>query len=341
MMDRNHLMRLEEADASRTEDHIVEICWEPPAIRPGISVCAGLSEKDPVRWISPDQVGSGKVTLAGLAEPVRYYYRLNDANGTRLLIAERRVMMEGAVNFRDIGGYRTTDGRRVKWGSVFRADGLSRLTTRDHRIFRHMGIRRVFDFRTHAEVFHAPNRLPDDVDIDYVHLPVVHGEFDFVSAMARIKKGDTGWLTPDFMLKGYIGNLEKFAGVWGRVINGLADPAGMPMVFHCTGGKDRTGTCAALILLMLGVPEETVMADHQLSNFYIATLLPRISELMASYGVDPEVVNPYLTAPKECIRAVLDYIRDRYGSVDVYLADKAGVSSFRQEEIRRHLLTAS
>ena len=341
MMDQSHFMRLEDANANRTENHIVEISWEPPTIRPGISVHAGLSAEDPIRWISPDQVEQGRVTLAGLEAPVRYYYRLNDGNGARLLVAERRVMMEGTVNFRDIGGYRTTDGQRVKWGRVFRADGLSRLTVRDHEIFTHMGISRVVDFRTHAEVRHAPNLLPENADIDYVHLPVVHGEFDFVSAMERIKKGDTDWLTPDFMLKGYIGNLEKFAGVWGRVIDGLADPGKMPVVFHCTGGKDRTGTCAALILLMLGVPEETVIADHQLSNVYIARLLPRISELMASYGVDPDVVNPYLTAPKECIRAVLDYIRDQYGSVDVYLAEKAGVSGFRQEEIRRHLLEAS
>lgn len=331
---------LKKAHANRIDAHTVEICWEPAVIRPDISVHAGSSADNPVRRIASDHVENGCVIVSGLDAPVRYFYYLRDGNGTRLMTAERRVAMEGAVNFRDIGGYFTGDGRRVKWGRVYRADGLARLTSRDHELFKHMGISRVFDFRTEAEVGHAPNLLPDDVDIDYINLPVMHGEFDFVSAMQRIREGDADWLTPDFMLKGYIGNLENFAGVWGRVIGELADPDCNPMVFHCTGGKDRTGTCAALILLMLGVPEQTVIADHQLSNVYIAELMPRISKLIASYGVDPDMINPYLAAPRECILAVLDYINDQYGSAEAYLSEKAGVSRRQQEMIRQNLLAA-
>lgn len=338
MMSQNQSMRLKDAQVNRIDANVVEICWEPADIQPGISVHAGPDAGNPVRQISPEESENGCVTVSGLTAPVRYFYHLRDGNGTRLMTAERRVTMEGAVNFRDIGGYRTADGRQVKWGRVYRADGLARLTHRDHELFKHMGISRVFDFRTPAEVSHAPNLLPDDVDIDYINLPVMHGEFDFVSAMQRIREGDADWLTPDFMLKGYIGNLEKFAGVWGRVIGDLADPECAPVVFHCTGGKDRTGTCAALILLMLGVPEEIVIADHQLSNVYIAELLPRISKLIASYGVDPDVINPYLTAPRECILAVLDYINDQYGSAGAYLFQKAGLSHRQQELIRRNLL---
>lgn len=337
-MNQESSLRLQSAHANRIDGHAVEICWEPADIRPIVSVHAGFSGEVPVREISPDHIANGCVTVSDLTAPLRYFYHLRDGNGNRMVTAERRVAMEGAVNFRDIGGYRTADGRQVKWGRVYRADGLARLTHRDHELFKHMGISRVFDFRTQAEVSHAPNLLPDDVDIDYINLPVMHGEFDFVSAMQRIREGDADWLTPDFMLKGYIGNLEKFAGVWGRVISELADPECVPMVFHCTGGKDRTGTCAALILLMLGVPEEIVITDHQLSNVYIAELLPRISKLIASYGVDPDVINPYLTAPRECILAVLDYINDQYGSAGVYLSQKAGLSQRQQELIRRNLL---
>jgi len=337
-MNQESSLFLKDAHVNRIDAHAVEICWEPIDIRPSVSVHAGFPPGNPVRRISPDHVAKGCVTVSGLTAPVRYFYQLRDGNGIRMVTAERRVTMEGAVNFRDIGGYITEDGRRVKWGRVYRADGLARLTHRDHELFKHMGIGRVFDFRTEAEVSHAPNLLPEDVDIDYINLPVMHGEFDFVSAMRRIREGDADWLTPDFMLKGYIGNLEKFAGVWGRVIGELADAAGAPMVFHCTGGKDRTGTCAALILLMLGVSEEIVIADHQLSNVYIAELLPRISKLIASYGVDPDVINPYLTAPRDCILAVLDYIHEQYGSAGAYLSEKAGVSRRQQEMVRQNLL---
>ena len=153
-----------------------------------------------------------------------------------------------------------------------------------------------------------------------------------------MKKADVSWLTPDFMVNGYIRNLEDFAGVWGEVINCLAELENGSILFHCTGGKDRTGTCAALILLMLGVSGETVVEDHQLSNIYIADLLPKIFKLIASYGVDPDVVYPYLTAPKECILAVLDHIKNKYGSASAYLVKKAGVSMKTQEALKEKLL---
>ena len=89
---------------------------------------------------------------------------------------------------------------------------------------------------------------------------------------------------------------------------------------------------------MLGVDEETVIEDHQLSNVYIAELLPKVYELMKSYGVDPEVLFPYLTAPRDCIMAVLQYLRENYGTAADYLEEKAGVSKSVQEKLKEQLL---
>jgi protein-tyrosine phosphatase len=254
------------------------------------------------------------------------------------MTAERRIPLEGAVNFRDIGGYKTIDGREVKWGKVFRSDGLARLTQLDHQTMMQMGIERVFDFRTKAEVAEAPDKLPEDGSIVHVNLPVTHGKFDFVDAMARLKEGDSSWLTPDFMVNGYIRNIEDYAGVWGEVINYIADPKDPAILFHCTGGKDRTGTCAALILLMLGVDEETVVKDHQLSNSYISGMLSGINKLIASYGVDPDKLVPYLTAPLDCIHALIEHICNHYGSASDYLAKKAGVKKETQALLKEKLL---
>jgi protein-tyrosine phosphatase len=156
--------------------------------------------------------------------------------------------------------------------------------------------------------------------------------------MARLKNGDSGWLTPDFMVNGYICNIEDYAGVWGAVINCIAEPQVPAILFHCTGGKDRTGTCAALILLMLGVDEETVVKDHQLSNVYIAGMLSGINKLIASYGVNPDKLVSYLTAPLDCIHALIDHIRNNYGSASDYLAKKAGVKKETQELLKQKLL---
>ena len=250
----------------------------------------------------------------------------------------RRIVLEGAVNFRDIGGYKTHEGRTVQWGRVFRSDGLSRLTAGDHAVLARLRVSRVFDFRTSAEVAQAPDNLPDNGAIVWTHLPVSHGAIDFVDAMSRIRQGDTDWLDPDFMVKGYLRNLEEFGGVWGTVINEMAQAEDGAVAFHCTGGKDRTGTCAALILLMLGVDEETVIEDHQLSNVYIADILPGILKAIRSFNVDPDRLLPYLTAPREGIAAVLRHLRRHYGSAGSYLTKKAGVSQKTQELLKEKLL---
>ncbi|MCU0597738.1 MAG: tyrosine-protein phosphatase [Desulfobacterales bacterium] len=325
-----------DAKVERIDRHTVKLCWEPAHKNPTVSIYNGAHALE--RKIPATDCPSGCLEISENEPHIRYYYRLEDDNGYSLMAAERRVYLEGAVNFRDIGGYLTQDGRRVRWGKVFRSDGLSRLTDHDHRLMKNMGIRRIIDFRTPAEIESSPDRLPADGSMSHVNLAVTHGTIDFVEALKRLKKGDSTWLTPDFMVNGYVNNIDQFAHVWGSVINQVAISDGDPVLFHCTGGKDRTGTCAALILLALGVPEETVVDDHQLSNIYIADLLPAVYASIASYGVDPDLVFPYLTAPRDCILAVLDHISEKYGSASDYLATKAGVSRDTQESLKKKML---
>lgn len=316
----------------------VEVSWHPQDQTPSVAVCTGLRKKEAMEKIPVPTSHQGYVRITHLDSAKRHYYHIIDESGKRVLTAERRVLFDGAVNFRDIGGYRTTDGREIKWGKVFRSDGLSRLTENDHQILSHLGVSRIFDFRTPSEVRQAPDNLPETEAITWVNLPVTHGKIDFVDAMSRLKQGEIDWLTPDFMVNGYLRNLEEFPGVWGEVINYMARANDSALLFHCTGGKDRTGTCAALILLMLGVDEETVIMDHQLSNVYIADILPKVLKMIAAYGVDPDRLVPYLTAPREGITALLDHLRTRYGSAADYLSQRAGVQKETQELLKEKLL---
>jgi protein-tyrosine phosphatase len=270
--------------------------------------------------------GTNQAEIAGLDPDRRYYFRVVPDGEKGVVIAERQVELEGAVNCRDLGGYETTEGRRIRWGQVFRSDSLARLTERDRVKVGNLGLRLVIDFRTPNEVKKSPDRLPESGSLSYLNLPITHGEFDFVGAVERIKKGDDTWLTPGFMVAGYIQNMDEFPGIWGEVIRRLAGPENRPLLFHCTGGKDRAGTCAALILLALGVSEETVIADHQLSNLLIANLIKRVYERIATYGVDPQKLSPYFTAPRECIVSLLNHLRDAYGSPVGYLKRAAGLT---------------
>jgi protein-tyrosine phosphatase len=109
-------------------------------------------------------------------------------------------------------------------------------------------------------------------------------------------------------------------------------------VFHCTGGKDRAGVCAALILLALGVSEKTVIYDHGLSNKYLADILPTIYDYFSSFGVDKEKLVPYLTASRAAIIALLDHIRAEYGSAVNYLKNKAGVKQKTLDRLKQEML---
>jgi protein-tyrosine phosphatase len=201
-----------------------------------------------------------------------------------------------------------------------------------------MGLRLVIDFRTPNEVRKSPDRLPEMPPLRYLNLPITHGEFDFVAAVERIKRGDDSWLKKDFMVSGYLENVEDFAETWGEVIRQISEPANRPLVFHCTGGKDRAGTCAAILLLALGVPEETVIEDHQLSNVLIAELIGKVYKRIEAYGVDPQRLSPYFTAPRECISALLHHLRDQYGSVSHYLKTRAGLKDETLAVLRQEML---
>jgi protein-tyrosine phosphatase len=269
--------------------------------------------------------GESEASISGLDPDRRYYFEVVFSDGSHTIISERRVPLEGGVNFRDLGGYQAVDGRRVRWGKVFRSDNLGRLTDRDVIYLQKMGIRIVCDFRTPAEIKKLPDRYPSGHDGQSLLLPIRHGESDPANTFDRIKNGDIDWMTEEYMVQGYIKNIDYFALLWATFFKTLAEPSNRPLVFHCTGGKDRTGVAAALILLALDVPEETVIGDHGLSNLYIAAVLESIYDRIRTMGVNPDSISAYFTAPQKAIISVLEHLKKTYGSAANYLVSKAGV----------------
>lgn len=250
----------------------------------------------------------------------------------------QRLPLEGAVNFRDLGGYATADGRRVKKGRVFRADHLSRLTADDHAILTGLHLKLVCDFRTIREQQLAPDHLPADGSIQLLPLPVQAAGFDPATVIDRLRSGDVGWLSMEFFVELYRRYLDEFGPVWGKVLRLAARPENLPLVFHCTGGKDRTGICAALLLLVLGVAEEEVRRDHDLSNRCNAPRLPRLYAEFAALGYGPEQVAPYLQAPAAPLAAMLEHLKRQYGTVEGYLRTKAGLADATIRALQAELL---
>ena len=328
-----------DAAVERVSKTTVRISWKTRFKDLQVSIYHGnspetLQRNTPLRRIK----GKTAVEISGLNSDMPHYFEIVPDNGSVRVIGERRLPLQGAVNFRDLGGYATADGQRLKWGRIFRSDHLSNLTERDIDFLKYMKIYSVCDFRTSIEARRRPDRYPGDGPGEHFHLPIDNLKSDPTDLFKRLERGDTSWLTREFLIEGYILNIEEFAPVWGEVFKHLADPGHLPLVFHCTGGKDRAGTCAALVLLSLGVPEKTVIYDHGLSNIYIRDVVQGLYAKFDAAGIDREKISPYFSAPRYCIEALLAHLREKYGSPVEYLKSKAGVTEEVLKKIRGQLL---
>ena len=328
-----------DVSVERTDKDAVRISWKTHLKNLRVSIYHGDSPETIERGEPFLKIeGQTAVEISELNPDIPHYFEITSENSAGIITSERRLPLEGAVNFRDLGGYETGEGRRIKWGKVFRSDHLSRLTDRDIAFLQRMKIQCVCDFRTSIEAQKRPDRFPGDGPGEYLHLPIDNLKFNPTTLFEKLKRGDTSWLTQDFLINGYILNIDKFDSVWGEVFRRLANPGQLALVFHCTGGKDRAGTCAALILLALGVPEETVIRDHGLSNIFIADVLDKIYAQFESSGIDRRKISPYFTAPQYCIEALLNHLNQKYGSPADYLKSKVGVTEEMLEAIRGQLL---
>lgn len=323
----------------RTGPDSVRVRWAPDGEGRPVSVASGPApDRIPAEAALTAAPGESAAAIAGLAPGRPVFVRLQAAGGPPVVAGERCLPVEGVTNLRDLGGYAAADGRRVRWGTLYRSANLGRVTADGLSALRQLGIRLVCDFRTGQESTKLPNLFPDSPEVGTLRLPVQHGDHEPTVVFERIRNGDYGWISEQFMLEGYIEGLDRHAHVWASYLRALAEARNRPLLFHCTGGKDRTGAAAALTLLALGVPEDAVIADYGLSDGCNAEVRRRVYDLLRPLGVDIPTVAPYFTAPPERLRALLDHLRRTYGTVEDYLVRTAGVERGVIERLRDELL---
>jgi len=241
-------------------------------------------------------------------------------------IGDRHVPFEACFNFRDIGGYETVDGRRVRWGSVFRSDTLHRLTTADLERALELGVRTVIDLRSSAELA-ATGRFGRD-DVAFHHVPLEE-EIPSEPPHPETPEPPPGEI--------YVEMASAGRGAIANTLRVIAE-SDLAVVFHCTAGKDRTGVIAALLLSSLGVPDEMIVADYHLSDralgraaVWAETNEPEWAVRMAKFPAW------LLRSPTATAQAFLDILRERHGSIDGYLID-AGLEPELLETLRGRLL---
>jgi protein-tyrosine phosphatase len=247
------------------------------------------------------------------------------------------VPLQGGTNFRDLGGYRTAHGGRVRWGLVFRSGALNRLTAADLATLDRLGLRVVYDLRGDEERDRAPSVLPDGIRCQ--PLPIGGTAAKTKELTDLIVEGKLADLPPDFLVRIYDALAEAAAPTFGQLLTWLADPGGLPALFHCTAGKDRTGLSAALLLSVLGVDEATILDDYELSaTHYTERQMASLRLKLAGAGIDVERYRAVFGAPRHAMATLLTTLRERHGGVEAYLEDEAGVAREVFTELRARLV---
>ncbi|MFN8624464.1 MAG: tyrosine-protein phosphatase [Candidatus Binatia bacterium] len=254
----------------------------------------------------------------------------------------RHLPVQGAPNFRDLGGYRSSDGRTVKWGMLYRSDALDKLTDEDQRYLDRLGLARVVDFRSAGEVKDAPDKLPPDLAPRLVKLPIEAVGVNVRELVQRINSGRVeGLNVNELLFNGNAALARDHAAVYKTWLHGLVEPGGAPEVFHCTGGKDRTGFASALVLLALGVPKDVVMQDYLASNTYLADKNRAIEwrvRLFSFFRTDPAYLRPLLNVEPRYLNAAFDVMEKNYGSIDNYLREALGADEPFRAALRERFL---
>ena len=253
----------------------------------------------------------------------------------------RWLPLEGATNFRDIGGYRAADGRRVKWGMVYRSDRLWRLTERDLARLSQLGLKQLFDLRTPEEQAMQPNRLPESDPPAVVTLtisPQANGALEELMRLGRIwEKIDATDISADdtrrVMCRFYRSYVVDHTAEYGSFLRRLAGAGRYPALVHCAAGKDRTGVAAALVLRTLGVSRDQILDDYQLTNRVVGTWGRQMHD-----GELPDHISVVIGAHPDFLLSALEAMDELCGSFEGYLREALGVSDDLRDELRAALL---
>ena len=268
---------------------------------------------------------------------------------------EKMFQLTSVGNARELGGYKTNDGRSVKQGVLLRTAGLNAMSEEDKDLLTSVyHLDTIVDLRMEKEIEKAPD--PQIENVRYVKIAILDGEASFPEELQKeytaLKMRHGSWFEEIGLLirhgffsdQLYVVFLSSELGKRGysqffREL--LALPEGKSILFHCTQGKDRTGCAAMLILFALGVDEETILHDYCLTNEYNAELIVKERRMLEASGVEDvetflcvmDQVNPAFM--KNCI----DWMKKQYGSPLGYIEEALGVTKEEIAMLREKFLS--
>ncbi|MCF0065241.1 tyrosine-protein phosphatase [Dyadobacter sp. LJ419] len=256
-------------------------------------------------------------------------YRQIMQGGDSAILAKRYVSFNETLNFRDIGGLKTRDGKTVRLGKIYRSGNLAQLDSDEFAKFNATHIARVYDLRTDHEIKGKEDHLPPNVQ--YLHTPTVEDNAGEIAQLrSRVINGEISEMQGrDMTVKFYQDAVSGNVDALRDIINGIT-ASGEPVLYHCSAGKDRTGIVSALILSILNVDRETIVNEYLLSNYYRnahteKTLGKAKMGKIIKRKMDLKAVEVLITVDESFINATFDIIDKRYGGMDSFIQNQLGI----------------
>lgn len=241
-------------------------------------------------------------------------------------LPEQFLPTEQVFNLRDIGGLDAAGGKKVKTGRVFRSDNFGQATDEDIRyVVEELGVRHVIDLRRPAEL-EQTGRFPEIDGVAFHHFELRHIAWE--SVRLQVYDDSPQERIVEFLRQRYSGMMEAGFAAVRDSLDVIA--LGEPVVFHCMAGKDRTGIVAAVLLSLLGVDDEDIAADYELSNVGIERW-----RAWRDANIGKPTVDRGLRTPAEAMRQTIEEMNSRFGSLAAY-AEAIGFTE--AERLREQLL---
>ncbi len=255
------------------------------------------------------------------------------AKDTLVYTSNRALVLEGASNFRDLGGYPTQDGHHVKWGHLYRSADISKLTDADLQTLSDRHITAVCDLRGPDEIKTNPDRLP--AGATWYNMPA--GSENTRAATAGLMGANAA--NRDSMMLVFYGRTDHVKAKYKPMFDQLLSlPDDKALLFHCTAGKDRTGVGAALILSALGVDRTTILNDYAATNEYWQGNRADVVQNMVKAGMDEPTVKSMLSANPAYLQNTFDAIDRQFGSMADFLAQQMELTPVKQATLRAKYL---
>jgi len=246
------------------------------------------------------------------------------------------IPFEAVLNFRDMGGYKTRDGRVVKNGLLYRSAALGKMTPADKELFEALGVKTIFDYRDQHEALNNPN--PIFKGANYIQIPA-KGNHTFDMPTNTGGHNFYKVVSPE-MFREFYAQMPFNNAAFKKLMSTIQNPSNLGLVHHCAVGKDRTGIGGALILLALNVPEETIMQDYLDTNIYLRPMVERMAQAIENTFNDKELqqFHALMSAREDYLQAAFDAIDNRYGSKTVFLEQEFGLTTEKRQQLQENCL---